>query len=297
VWAECADGRRSAKVRVATTPGTTTALDLVVDEPAWVEGVVLRGSRRAPADERVSWQYTAIPELKLGSDGPGAPVTPDEAGRFALGPFAPGDYVVVLGGEVALETTVRLVGGQRAQVTFDTTRPEAVFRTTFAGEPLEDLQGICAFTLDPSGASAGLRVHARRVGRSEFALATQHERVLLALDGRVQGARGTLFAVVDGAALDGSTVAVPMASLVIDADRAGTRPPPRAYLLGLGEWSLDRLVVHFSPLVSESREDGLAFHGIPAGARVRLVGHDARGVEHTRELVVRGGLPMRVSFP
>jgi RNA polymerase sigma-70 factor (ECF subfamily) len=297
VWAECADGRRSATVRVATTSGTTTALELVVDAPAWVDGVVLRGSRRAPADERVTWHYTSIRELKLDSDGPSAPVIPDEAGHFELGPFAPGDYVVVLRGEVTLATTVRLVGGQRERVTFDTSSPEAVFRTTCGGKPFEDIDSISAFALDPNGSGAGPQAFARRVGRSEFALTARHTRWLLAFQGRVQGARGTLFAVVEGDSLHGSTVAVPTASLIVDADPAGTRPPPRTYLVGLGEWALDPQFVHANQLVSEVREDGLVFHGIPDGARVRLVGHDERGVEHTRELVIRGGAAVRVAFP
>lgn len=297
VWAECTDGRRSASVRIQTRSGETTALELVVDAPAWVEGVVLRRSRPVPANERVSWHYPFIPDMRIESDGPDAPVIPDEAGRFELGPFSPGEYVVALNGEVALGMTVRLVAGQRARVTFDAASPEAVFRTTFGDEPFDDIDGIHAFPLDADGPAGRLHAQARRVGHSTFALRAQHTRWLLALNVRVQGARGMLFAVVEGDSLDGSTVALPAASLVVEADGPGLRPPTRAYLAGIGEWTLDRFFADTNPLPSEVRTDGLVFHGIPDGARVRLVGHDERGVEHTRALVIRGEDTVRVAFP
>jgi RNA polymerase sigma-70 factor (ECF subfamily) len=294
VWAECADGRISAKRRVPLENGGDAWLELVVAEPAWITGTVLRGARRA-ADERVTWSYAAIPEMKFDTDGPMGSAVPGADGRFELGPFAPGEYVIRLHGTELWAKDVVLGLGQRLEVSFDLTGERVTFSSDCRGLPCGPSGWLHAISIDSKGPWAGSWGFVTKVGEDLFSLPRCPTPWLLQLQTAAAAGQAFLYAVVDGEALAGSTVTFGSSSLVVDRE-AGV-PAPAAHLVGVGEYDLAPLQAAGCPLLASHQGQALVIYGLPGGAHVLLQGIDAEGVSRERLVTVGSEGATRVRFP
>ena len=294
VWAEHPELGTSEYVPLAIDSGGRHTLELVLRPACWVRGRVTRAGRPA-RDVAVSWAYGALPNLKI-ERGSAREAWPDPAGEYALGPFPPGPVEIRA---EDLSRAVQLAHGEDVRIDFELEGNTRRVRFERDGSPLPWVETVHLACIDERSPERGLESRGRPCGGGWYELTVP--RAMCVVQVRCGDLDENTFwtVVLDGGELgDEATLVLPERALEVRrGPSAGAFEAPDLLLLAVPGGRIEPSATLWYPLARVPLEDGASYLGIPAGAHLALVGHDAAGHELRREVRHAGEGVLRLQWP
>jgi RNA polymerase sigma-70 factor (ECF subfamily) len=305
VYATLGEELVAAPVLTEVQSGAAHRLDIELVPPCFIEGRVTRSG--VPVEGAVvMWKFVSIPDLKFTPFG--SPTAfrcvADEAGRYRLGPLLPRPCGLRAGlGDATVEIErLQLVPGRDEAIDFEL----APVRARLKVELPVDLRSLLTSVRTHSrfGGSTAPATTIPGVLESKDLISvaltpgpTQLELILVS-----DGDWRVVHAVVDGStAKNGDSVVIPSGTVELRLPPGeGDAPLPKLHLLAVPDWKLPAPEVAVwleHPLPVARDGDVLTYHGVPNGARLRLIGQTGPGPRVSREFVYEGPGPLQLRWP